>query len=117
MRKFFKTVIWIVFNGAFLALLLYGLQFHCSGALNLALFYYWIGIIAGPFTLTETYITEAVKKSGNYIPPTFELCYDLVIVGIFAWYGWFFTAFCYTFFAFVCFSSTTKINKLRKLNV
>jgi len=107
MKKIYRWMYWFVFNGLFLAILWLGYNNDIKGLKNLALFITWFTIALSPLMLlaiTHRYSEENIKDKSEkmlVIPFWLRIPYDILIVGIFVWYGAIITAVFYLLHAFL----------------
>jgi hypothetical protein len=74
-----------------------GLAYDVEGALNISLFIAWAISLLSLVFLSEEFqkkVFEEQPKSA--VPAWFDTCFDLVIIGMFVWYGAIFTAIAYS---------------------
>ena len=84
---------WWLFNGAFLVLMYLAYTIKCEGAYNMLMFFSWLLIIVTLFLLNKD--VEKVlldKKTMRSVPQWLAISFDILVIGIFAWFGNFFTA-------------------------
>ncbi len=87
---------WVLFNVAFLTLMYFGFMKEVTGALNVVYVLTWVSIVASFCTLSETVKIAVAKEYKNIkIPKSLSWWVNLLIVGVFAWYGAIVTAIFY----------------------
>ncbi len=81
-----RAVMWVGINGAFGALLWFGLVEGVEGARNLGLFLAWANVILSFFMLVPD-AQEAMAKKGRSVPKAASVTFDLAVTGLLVWCG------------------------------
>lgn len=86
LRRAGRAAWWVAINGAFGALLWFGLVEGVQGALNLGLFMAWVFVFVSLFVFTDSAQAEMAKKWRS-VPRPIGVASDLAITGLLIWYG------------------------------
>lgn len=86
-----RAVKWILYNGIFFTALYFALWHGINGAQNLVKFYVWFAFTVSLLTLIPAMVKETMKDPSK-VPPRwwriFDGLVDVIVVGIFIWFGW-----------------------------
>lgn len=86
LRRAGRAAWWVAINGAFGAMLWFGLVEGVQGALNLGLFMAWVSVFVSLFVFTDSVQAEMAKKWRS-VPMPIGVASDLAIIGLLIWYG------------------------------
>lgn len=96
MNSKIKSVLyWVIANTVFALCVYYGFFEEVAGAKNIALFIAW-GLSVLSLMYASDTVVASLKKRGKAIPAPIDVAYDLVIIGVFIWFGYIITAIAYT---------------------
>ena len=106
-----KKLIWISVNGLFLASLYLGFVVGVDGFYRTSMFVAWVTILLSPFILHDDVVSK-MRERGRPMPNAINIAFDLIVVGIFVWFGAVVTGSFYLVHMFIQEAAWTKaINK------
>ncbi len=88
MKKYSRITTWILLNGAFAALTIYGIQGNVGASRLIA---FTAGFCAAVywFTALNTELTNEARKRGRPVPAWLANSVDSAMIVLFVWNGWF----------------------------
>jgi hypothetical protein len=89
-----RLINWILVNGFFLLALVSGVFYNVEAAETLAIFMAWITVIFS-FFLKSEHAQEEMVKQGRSVPKYVDMVFDIIIVGILIYGGWWITSLMY----------------------
>jgi hypothetical protein len=98
MNKWLRAMRWVVINSVFMTLLIAGVFYQVSFALNLSLFWVWVLSVLSIFSVTDSVVQAAYNQGYQLsVPAWLDHLYDLLVVAILAGTGFTFSALVYLF--------------------
>ena len=92
-----RIIYWLLYNGCMAALLYFGFFAGVQGAQNVVQFVAWFVAIGSLLLMSEPSIAVGVKDYNQswHVPQIFSVGVNIMVVFVFAWHDWFWTALAY----------------------
>jgi len=116
MKKTLRILYWLIYSGLFMAMLFFGYEREINGLRNLALFCAWFHILISPFLWVKDICLKAKFLKINSLK-WMNLVFDIIIVGIFIWYGAIVTGIFYFFHMLIAFTAYSLYKAYLKENL
>lgn len=111
-----RKVLWFVVNGIMLALLWAGIVMDMKGPRNVALFAVWAFTLLSMMTgLSEKACREMSKMKGwPTMPLWVEVAYDMLVIGLLAWHGFFISGAAWTVQLLMVVTTMERVKKIKR---
>jgi hypothetical protein len=106
---------WLVINSVFVGFIILGTVYDVAGARNASIFFVWVFAVLSLGMASEKVKKSLVeKKNWPSVPLCVEITFDVSILILLSWYGWFVTAGAYAVQACIMYSAVDDVTKMRK---
>jgi hypothetical protein len=115
LTKLWPVIRWCLINSALMGFLVAGMVYDIAGARYVGLFCLWVCIVLSlSFCSKGVLKTLSEHKDWPSVPPWLNGIYDVGVIILIVWYGWFVTASCYLVQSFLEQYALEEVAKIRQ---
>jgi len=108
-----KKIKYLVVNGVFCVLMYLAYFKDIKNAENVVIFWSWFLFVLSLFAITDDGV-KSFSKTKRSFPEWVDLTFDTIFIGVFIWFGSFFTGTAYLMHSIIGVAIWEKVNKLKK---